>query len=355
MATTSLWPISGRLKGLIDYVENPLKTIEQNDELKDLFHVFEYTTMDKKTASKQYVSGVNCLPEIALNQMIITKKQYSKTDKRIAYHGFQSFLPGEVNADTAHEIGKKFAQQMWGDRFQVVVTTHLYKEHMHNHFCVNSVSFLDGKKYNFSKKERLRMIELSDNLCREYGLSVVENPSKPPTPRNIYLDEKEGKPTQYSLMRLAVNEALKNAYTFEQLKTYLSDYGYEIDFRSKYPGIKLSNHKYFTRFTTLDKQWSVDFLKDRMKYNAGIQKRYIPFSPPQIPYEIKREWQYKKATGIRALYLYYCYQLGVLPKETNYKPHHPALLEDLKKLDIISKQTMIICRNKLDTMDDLEN
>ena len=120
MATTSLWHIKGRPGDLIDYVENPEKTVPKGTE--DFFNVFEYVRRPDKTTD-QYVDAINCRKEIALQQMILTKKQYGKNDKYIAWHGYQSFKVGEISPDVAHEIGMKLANEMWGDRFQVVVTT----------------------------------------------------------------------------------------------------------------------------------------------------------------------------------------------------------------------------------------
>ena len=179
MATTSLWHIEGRLKDLIDYVENPEKTTAKTPKLQDLYNVFSYVQRPEATQKGEYVTALNCLKETALRQMILTKKRYGKTDGYIAWHGYQSFRPEEVTPQLAHEIGVKLAKEMWGDRFEIIVTTHLDKEHIHCHFCFNSVSFRDGGKYNYSKAERKRMMEISDRLCREYGLSVMHELNPP--------------------------------------------------------------------------------------------------------------------------------------------------------------------------------
>ena len=200
MATTSLWHIEGRLKDLIDYVENPEKTASKMPELQDLYNVFSYVQRPEATQEGEYVTAINCLKKTALRQMILTKKRYGKTDGYIAWHGYQSFKPEEVTPQLAHEIGVKLAKEMWGDRFEIIVTTHLDKEHIHCHFCFNSVSFRDGGKYNYSKTEQLRLREASDRLCREYGLSVIEKPHKAPS-RPVWLDEKSGKPTRYNVYR----------------------------------------------------------------------------------------------------------------------------------------------------------
>lgn len=132
MATTSLWKIKGRLKDLMEYVENPAKT--QKAELQDFFNAMEYARNPEKTEQGYYVTAINCLKEIALQQMILTKEQFGKKDGIIAWHGYQSFKPGEVTAEECHAIGMETAKAMWGEDYQIIVTTHLDKDHLHNHF-----------------------------------------------------------------------------------------------------------------------------------------------------------------------------------------------------------------------------
>ncbi len=189
MATTSLWHIEGRLKDLIAYVENPEKTVANNPSLQPLWEVMSYVSRPEATEQGEYVSTINCLKEIALQQMILTKKQYGKENGYIAWHGYQSFKPDEVTEKEAHEIGLQTAREMWGDKYQIIVTTHLDKDHLHNHFCFNSVSFIDGKKYDYSKAEQRKLRSVSDRICAEHGLSVIKNPHKAPS-RQVWLDEK---------------------------------------------------------------------------------------------------------------------------------------------------------------------
>ena len=118
MATTSLWHIEGRLKDLIAYVENPEKTRAENPNLQPLWDVFSYVSRPEATEQGEYVSAVNCLKEIALQQMILTKKQYGKENGYIAWHGYQSFKPGEVTPEQAHQIGLQLAKEMWEIAFR---------------------------------------------------------------------------------------------------------------------------------------------------------------------------------------------------------------------------------------------
>jgi hypothetical protein len=220
-----IWHIKGRLSDLIAYVENPEKTVPKGTE--DFFNVFSYIQNPQKTADGSFVTAINCLKQTALRQMILTKQRYGKEDKYIAWHGYQSFQPGEVTPERCHEIGVKLAQEMWGDKFQVIVTTHLDKGHLHNHFCFNSVSFRDGKKYNYSKSEQQRLRDTSDRLCREYDLSVIEHGRKAPS-RPVWLDEQNGKPTRYNIYRADVWEAVNGSRTVEMMEKYLRRKGYLI-------------------------------------------------------------------------------------------------------------------------------
>ena len=104
--------------------------------------------------------------------MMIAKAQWNDESEIVCYHGFQSFKHGEVTPEIAHEVGVKLAERMWGDRFQVVVATHLNTECLHNHFVVNSVSFVDGKHYHDNKANLRLLRQRSDELCREYGMGI---------------------------------------------------------------------------------------------------------------------------------------------------------------------------------------
>lgn len=306
------------------------------------------------TEQGEYVSSINCLKEIALRQMILTKKQYGKEDGYIAWHGYQSFKPDEVTPKEAHEIGLQTAREMWGDRFQIIITTHLDKDHLHNHFCFNSVSFIDGGKYDYSKSERRRMIEISDRICAEHGLSVIKNPHKAPS-RPVWLDEKAGKPTRYNVYRADVREAIDYSRSQKYMEEYLRRKGYIIDFTGKHWKIRLPQYEHFTRLDTLNEKWTPENILRSMGRGAtfGSRRAYISY-PPQMPQDLK-DWfkPFHRTSHIYRLYLHYCYLLGYLPKGTDYKPTSPYLKEDLKKLDEISEQVRYMSKYHIETFDDL--
>ena len=135
MATTGFWPVKSRLKDVIDYAENPDKTIDRKCVDEDLWYVIRYSENDSKTDKKMYVSGINCSPKTAYEQMSATKARFGKQGGNVAYHGYQSFKTGEVTPEEAHQIGIRTAKRMWGSRFEIVVTTHLNTDNIQNHIC----------------------------------------------------------------------------------------------------------------------------------------------------------------------------------------------------------------------------
>ena len=146
-----------------------IKTIKKN-----LQAVVNYAKNGEKTEHGILVSGVNCLPQSAYEQMTLTKKFYHKENKTLGFHIIQSFKGQEVSPQKANQIGKELAEELWGDKYQVLVCTHVNKENVHNHLVLNSVSFIDGKKYHNSNADIAFMKDISDRLCKKYGLSIVE-------------------------------------------------------------------------------------------------------------------------------------------------------------------------------------
>lgn len=353
MATTSLWHIKGRLKDLIEYVENPAKT-EAAPPMQDFFNVMIYAQNPNKTAEGQYVTAINCLKEIALQQMILTKKQFGKDDGYIAWHGYQSFKPGEVDAKTCHEIGVQTAKEMWGEHFQIIVTTHLDKEHLHNHFCFNSVGFRDGRKYNYSKAERQRFMEISDRICMECGLSVIRKPHKAPS-RPVWEDERKGAPTRYNIYREDVRNAMNGSRRIDLMIGYLQRLGYDVDFTGPKWKIKLHKYRYFTHLETLNLEWTPEYIRRNLGINThfGNHRAKVLFSP-HLPEEYRDVWQPNKRTSrIYRLYLFWQYQLGMLPKGTQYRPTSPYMKEELRKMDALDAQTRYMAKYKIETMEDL--
>ncbi len=143
LATTGFWPVKGSLKDVINYAENPDKTTEKRFLDDDLYRTLTYAQNDDKTDQKMYVSTINCPKNDPYGAMMATKRQFGKLGGNVAYHGFQSFKPGEVTPEEAHQIGIETADRMWGNEYQIVVTTHLNTDNVHNHIVLNIQKILD--------------------------------------------------------------------------------------------------------------------------------------------------------------------------------------------------------------------
>ena len=146
MAVTKIWKITNNLGKVINYSENGKKT-----RINSLDETLNYAMNKDKTEEQYFVTGINCNARIAYDEMNLVKLKYNKTDGILGFHAYQSFEETNLSPKIAHEIGIKLAEQLWGDRFQVVVTTHLNTGHLHNHFVINSVSFKDGKNFMIIK------------------------------------------------------------------------------------------------------------------------------------------------------------------------------------------------------------
>ena len=175
MASTGFWPVKSRLKEVIDYAENPDKTTDKKFLDEDLWAALRYVENDQKTDQTMYVSAINCPKQRAYQCMMATKRRYGKFGGNVAYHGYQSFAADEVTPAEAHRIGVETAKRMWGANYEVVVTTHLNTDNIHNHFVINSVSFTDGKKFRNSIGDRLELRKISDEICAERSKSVIES------------------------------------------------------------------------------------------------------------------------------------------------------------------------------------
>lgn len=414
MAVVSLWhidsgvnPAGKTISDVIDYTENEEKTtlqinaidtdtgeiilsdedwlelegnmtILQSDGLdigtdEIISKIVEYTANEEKT-DHRFVSGINCSPETAAEEFMLYKKLYNKMDKYLVWHGIQSFAPGEVTPDTAHEIGVELARLMWGDDFQVIVTTHLDKAHIHNHLVLNSVSFTNGHKYDYSNKEIYRLRRVSDQLCLENGLSVVEDGKG----RGMNYAEwqslkKRSKPGKRQMIKDDIDEVIGRCTSFRELLYTLSeDYGYEIERRGKYLRIR---HPYvtpedrakgvtsnrFLRFDGLGKGYTEQDLSGRILEQRGMlvsPGNSMTASQPKSSY-IKRMKHYTyfgafdqmmRGTSVQKIYYLYIFRIRSITKhKTSYPRTHYAARQEIAKLDKYSAQVRFLKDNNLHT------
>lgn len=354
---------------VIDYVNNAEKTKNvkfSRQDLQGLRDVMDYMLQDYKTEQQYYVTGLNCHPQTARQEMMVTKKQYQKEGGIIAYHGYQSFMPGEVTPQQAHEIGVKLAEELWGARFEVIVATHLDKAHIHNHFVLNSVSFADGRRYYDNNASYDLMRKTSDRLCREYRLSVIENPQTGRRPSyDAYLASQEGKPTWRDYILADIEKNIARSATISQFFHNMGVQGYEIKMNRKYFTLRPLGKERFVRIDRKNPEYSLENIQKRiLEENNKPSKRLTGNIRAKggggdkywkIPVKGKKS-ETRKIGGFRGLCLHYCYLLGVFQKPSRRKQGEMPLVlkEDVRKMERIFEETKLLCRNHIDTAEQLD-
>ena len=227
MAVTKIKPIKGTLNKALDYIQNPAKTDE-----------------------KMLVSSFGCSYETADIEFGFTLSQALDKGSNLAHHLIQAFEPGEVDYQTAHEIGRQLADAVTKGQHEYVLTTHIDKGHIHNHIIFCAVNFVDYHKYNSNKRSYYGIRNMSDKLCREHGLSVVV-PSRGSKGKSYaeYQAEKTGTSWKGKL-KFAVDALIPQVSSFEELLSKLQAAGYEIK-PGKYISCRAPGQERFTRLKTL--------------------------------------------------------------------------------------------------------
>lgn len=361
MAVTKIWKIKHSFAAPLKYIENEEKTANPKaaENYQMLDDVIEYAAREDKTEQKFFVSSLNCDREHARDEFLLTKKRFDKEDGIACFHAYQSFAEENLSPEEAHEIGIAFAKEMWGERFQVVIATHLNTCHVHNHFIVNSVSFLDGKKYHDSRAAYRRMREVSDRLCREHGLSVIERPEGKGGSYYLNQLERAGMPTRYNVARQAIDEAVSRSVNMEEFRHELKLMGYRYQFSPsrRYWTITPAGWDRPIRLYRLGADYTEERIRQRIYENdiSVRERRFARAAYYPNRYNLRRRVdRIMGRSGLEKLYLRYCYELGYLPKY-NQKPAklHPLLREDLLKCEMYSQQARLLCRNGIETEADL--
>jgi hypothetical protein len=348
--------VKGQLGRVVEYVENPEKTLT-SESLQD---VLAYATQPHKTL--QLVTGVNCEPQTAQTEMADLQAHFGKSKGVVAYHGYQSFAPGEVTPEQCHQIGVALARELWGERYQVLVATHIDRaNHLHNHFVLNPVSFVDGKRYYRSARDYALMRETNDRLCREQRLSVIEAPD--PGKSKHYGEwraEQEGRPTWRGMVKADIDATIAAAQTDRQFFELLRKKGYAVkvgkDISVRPPGKE--------RFVRLTRNFGVGYSLEGIKKKILAHRQQLPTLPTKAPpqtilhCQLRGSWQKRrKIKGWRALYVQYLYKMGVLPRrKTAYQKHrkvHFLLREDLTRLRRFDEETRLLWREGIDAPEQL--
>ena len=325
MAVTQLYNRTTNLNGLIEYVMNGDKT----DEMK-------------------YVSGVNCLPETAYEEMMSTKNRFNKgKEKIIGYHLIQSFAEGEVTPEVAHELGLEYVNEVFGKDFEVVVATHLNTDNVHNHIVINSVSLKTGKKfYDYhASRDYLRIV--SDCICQYYGLSVLED--KIWKHKGAY--KRFAKENPYmQMVKSDVDRCLAEALYEKDFRKRLEKLGYSYSNTYEQGLVIIDN-------TRGRKVYLQKFFGDNYSHNKIID-RILDYENKNIA-RYGKKYKMSKEEYIKMLEIKRKKEIKKLPAKMDFGKARVKLTKEMrievKYMNELSRQAVLLSENKIGSLEDLNS
>lgn len=324
--------------------------------------IIKYVMNGEKTEKMMYVSGVNCRPDTAIQQMQDTKKRFNKEGGIISYHLIQSFEGKEVSPEKCHELGLQYAKEIFGDDYEFVVATHLNTDNVHNHIVVNSVSFKSGNKF-YSNRETKDFIRItSDFICKENGLSVLSIPWKYKGYYKLY-----AKNNPYmQLVKTDIDDAISSSYSYKCFKTRLENHGYCISYNEE-TGLLVSrsnSYKIVRPQELLGDNYTKEKILDRIE-NKNHNKIYISKKKYKMTIgeynkfkQKQREYQLGK---LPILYILICLLLKIdpLPQIIELTNHKVTITKEMKiaikHLNSLSEQTILLTENKINNLNDLKS
>ena len=374
IAYTKIKPVKNHLKKCLDYTSNPKKT--ESLAASDLNRLLSYTQNQRKTEYQLYVTGFGCSPETACAEMEETKRMWNRfiSSGILAYHIIQSFAPGEATPDQVHKIGCEFARRFLADRFECTVSTHLDKGHLHNHIVVNSVSYIDGKMFRNDFAAYYQGIrKISDELCRENKLSVIETDGKGQS-YDAWQSGKTGKPTIRSMVRKDVELAIASADSFDGFISKMQSMGYTVKYgpRVQHIAVRHESAQRNVRLDRLDERFSEPALREYyrqlnrlpLEMRKEYKEQNAPDNPPWVPVKLQPATKrtryrgrfpkrYRKVTGFMACYYHYCSLLRKAYHGKSSKRCYYLLRDDFIEFNRYLRQCHLLWEHRIETPEQL--
>ena len=323
---------------------------------RHLKRALDYVMNPEKTQRGRLVGAVNCQADMAFEQMMDTKKQFGKTDKRQGYHIILSFKEDEVEPDRAFKITQKFVAEYLGDAYEAVFVVHDNTDHVHSHIVFNSVSFVDGKKYRYEKGDWAKYIQpITNKLCQEYGLSIidVEDGSKEKQHENYkdWSEYREGSFVWADMIKRDLDACILQANDFSGFLELLSEKGYEVK-QGKYLAVRPQGMTRFRRCKTLGENYSQEAIVERIAkedlsfYQSQNEERQAAI----VKCYVKR-YRRAKMSGLQKRYYAKLYRIGKLKK----KPYSQVwkYRDDIRKMHKLQEQYLFLVRHKIESVEEL--
>lgn len=330
--------------------------ISESDAIQGirLKNSLNYITAPVKTQGGRFVSAVNCRLPHAYEDMMATKEDFSKKDKRQGYHIIISFEEGEATPEQAFEIIGRFVDEYFKNRYEVVYAVHDDTSHVHGHIVFNSVSFVDGKKYRYEKGDWARTMQpITNRLCKEYGFSTIKIDEDAITNDNTGRKWNQYRDDRFiwnDMIRRDLDTAILLANDYDGFLNILQERGYEIK-QNKYLAIRPKGMKRFRRCHTIGKEYSEDRIRERIEseqLSVGSVNHTLPeIVKVKIPYHLRKA----KLSGMQKKYFKRLYQTGKLKKRAFSKAW--MYREDIQRFHVLQEQYLFLSDYGVQTPDQL--
>ena len=323
---------------------------------RHLKRALDYVMNPEKTQGGRLVGAVNCQADMAFEQMMDTKKQFGKTDKRQGYHIILSFKEDEVEPDRAFEITQKFVAEYLGDAYEAVFVVHDNTDHVHSHIVFNSVSFVDGKKYRYEKGDWAKYIQpITNKLCQEYGLSIidVEDGSKEKQHENYkdWSEYREGSFVWADMIKRDLDACILQANDFSGFLELLSEKGYEVK-QGKYLAVRPQGMTRFRRCKTLGENYSQEAIVERIaKEDLSFYQSQNEEKQAAIVKCYVKRYRRAKMSGLQKRYYAKLYRIGKLKK----KPYSQVwkYKEDIRKMHKLQEEYLFLVNHDIHSAEEL--
>ena len=363
MAITKIWSVKSRLDTSLNYISNPDKTSVKPD-IDAREGVIKYIKNKDKTEQCKFVSAFGCSEDYAFSDMVATQMMFERNRRKngvVAYHIVQSFKDFETTPEIAHKCGQELVKRLFEGKYECVLATHLDHAHIHNHIIINATSYFDGTKYKNNFKDYFIDIRgISDQICRENCLSVIDKPQRRGMHYGEWLALKQGRPTIRGTIRRDIDEIIKCSYTMEQFWNNLKKRGFVIHRKGpniKYTSIIAPNAKRPMRLDNLGKGYSEAEILERI---IATRNGIITAAPSEIP---KRQYKFKgnikdvkgkKLKGFVALYFHYLYLFKKIQRKQTPQRVSFFMREEMIKFDRYQKQFKFLFSHGIETGEDLQ-
>ena len=363
MAITKIWSVKSRLDTSLKYIANPDKTTLQPD-IEAVEGVIKYIKNNDKTEQCKYVKAYNCTVDKAFSEMMETQEFFGKAGRKnsvLAYHLVQSFKDFETTPEIAYKCGLELAERLFVDKYEIVVATHLDHKHLHNHIIINAVSYLDGYKYRNNFKDYFIDIRgISDQICIENCLSVIEHPKRRGMHYGEWLALKEGRPTIRGSIRRDIDEIIKCSYTMDQFWQNLKKRGFVVHRKGpniKYTSIIAPNAKRPMRLDNLGEGYSEAEILERIIATRNGIITAVPSEMPKKQYKFRgslKNVKGKKLKGFMALYFHYLYLFKKIQRKQTPQRVSFFMREEMIKFDRYLKQFKFLFSHDIETGEQLQ-